>query len=142
MFLEQAVAGYLDRKASGILEQELEEASRIAARMFRAGELDFLGLRDWESFYYRGYWSDQFEEWNIEGLRALTTLGDYFERNYSLSALAPVFKLLGSDRSLDEAVREVFKTELEMLLTEWREEILARVPEDIGLERAGDSSLD
>ena len=142
VFLEQAVAGYLDRKTSGILEQELEAASRIAARMFRAGELGFLALRDWESFYYRGYWSDQFEEWNIQGLRALTTLGDYFERNYSLSTLAPVFKLLGSDRSLDDAVKEVFKTDLDTLLTEWREEILARVPEDLGPEQAGDSSLD
>ena len=128
VFLEQAVAGYMDRKAAGLLEEELEEASALAARMFREDGVTVMDLRDWESFFYRGYWTDQSREWNVDGMRALVTLGDYLERSYTLSLTAGVFERLADDLTLDEAVSAVLKRDLALLLEDWRDEVLARVP--------------
>jgi hypothetical protein len=126
VFLEQAVAGYMDHKGAERLKEALESSTRLAAGMIREGGLTALQLRDWETFYYRGFWSDQFRSWNIEGLRALETLGDYLARTYGLGSVGRVFERLGDDRSLDEAVREVFQLEVETLLNRWQEDVLAR----------------
>lgn len=134
VFLEQSIAGYMDRKAASLLEEDLEEASKLAAAMFRKDGLLVMDLRDWESFFYRGYWTDQSREWNMDGLRALVTLGDFLERNYTLSLTAGVFAKLADDYTLDQAVKEVLNAELELLLEDWRDEILARVPEDAPTE--------
>lgn len=128
-FLEQAIAGYLDRKAAGLVEEERIAAGRMAAELFRTGELRLAELRDWEAFYYRGYWSDQFREWNLDGLRALFSLGDYLDRRMGLSSFGPVFQALADDKSLDEAVRDVLGVELDMVLSDWRDEVLAEYPE-------------
>jgi hypothetical protein len=133
-FLEQALAGYMDRKGAGVLEEDLEAASNLAADLFRNEGLKVMDLRDWETFFYRGYWTDQFHEWNMDGLRALTTLGDYMERNFTLSLTAGVFRKLDDDLSLDQAVKEVLNVELELMLEDWRDEILARVPEEAAAE--------
>ncbi|MBU0756217.1 MAG: hypothetical protein KJ645_13835 [Planctomycetes bacterium] len=129
VFLEQAIAGYLDRKAAGLIEEERGEADRLAAEMFRTEGWTPDDLRDWETFYYRGYWSDQFQEWNLEGLRTLFSLGDYLERTFGLSAFGPVFQALAEGGSLDVAVRDVLGTELHALLEAWRDEVLNGVPE-------------
>lgn len=134
VFLEQAIAGYLDRKAAGLLEEEREAADRIAAEIFRTKGWVIDDLRDWEAFYYRGFWSDQFREWNLEGLRALFSLGDYLERTIGLAAFGPVFETLGDGRTLDEAVREELGTDLGELLRAWQAAVLDRVPVETGQE--------
>ncbi len=139
VFLEQAVAGYMDRKAADLLEEGLEEADRLAVELFGKEGFSLHDLRDWETFYYRGFWSDQYREWNIDGLRIMTSLGDYFERNYGLSSLGPVFEGLGDGAMLDEAVREVYSRELESLLEEWRQEVLERVTETGAPEPDGEA---
>lgn len=129
VFLEQAVAGFLDRKAAEILDAELAEVESLAAEKFRAGELSIHDLRDWEAFYYRGYWSDQYKEWNLEGLRILVSLGAYLDRTYGLAALGPVFEDLGGGKTLDEAVQDRLGRRVEEILSDWQKDVLRRVPE-------------
>ncbi|MHC4942861.1 MAG: hypothetical protein ACYTG7_07545 [Planctomycetota bacterium] len=136
VFLEQAIAGYLDRKGAGILEVEQQESAALAARMFRDGSLTLSLLRDWEAFYYRGFWSDQYKEWNLDGLRALVSLGDYLERTVTLSRMGAVFQGLDEDITLDASVLEHLGMSLDTLLNGWREEVLASNPEESSGEQA------
>jgi hypothetical protein len=129
VFLEQAIAGYMDRKAAGLIDVEKVEATRLAAEMFRDKSMSEADLRDWEAFYYRGYWSDQFTEWNLEGLRALFSLGEYLERSYGISRFGPVFEALDDEEeSLDHAVQEIMGMSLKEMLKAWKEEVLASMP--------------
>ncbi|MFH2000548.1 MAG: hypothetical protein ABIK28_12755 [Planctomycetota bacterium] len=128
-FLEQAIAGYIDRRAADILDKELAAARVQAAGMFRNNTLSITDLRDWESFFFRGFWSDQYTQWNLDGLRILMTLGDYLERNIGLSKMVPVFESLGEGHSLDQAFSDVLKTRLDTHLKAWRDELLAAVPD-------------
>ena len=127
-FLRQAVACYLYRMKA---EQEdlVNEAYRVAAMEASADRLSPLMVRDWEAFYWRGLWSDRSREWNQEGLKALVSLGDYIERNYGLTRLAPVFTALAEEYSLDGAMRERMGVELETLLKEWLAEARDRHPD-------------
>ena len=129
VFLEQAVAGFMDRKAAELLDKELAEVNPLAAKKFRDGSLSIHDLRDWESFFYRGYWSDQYKEWNLEGLRIMTSFGEYLDRTYGLSALGPVFKDLGRGSTLNEAMKKHLGRTVEEILLDWRRELLDRVPE-------------
>lgn len=136
-FLEQAIAGYIDRSTADILDDELDETRAQAAAMFRNGELSLADLRDWESFFYRGFWSDQYTKWNLRGLRVLVTLGDYLERTYGLNKLGPAFELLADDSTLDSAMEETLGVKLETILRAWRDELLEMVPEPVEEETTG-----
>ncbi len=129
VFLRQAIAGYMDRKATGFLQDEVEAASLQAATMFRESKLSSLALRDWESFFYRGYWADQYREWNIDGIEALLSLGEYLERSYGLSAFALVFAQLGKGGSLDKVMKKVLGMNVDALVSAWREDVFSRYPE-------------
>lgn len=142
VFLEQAIAGYMDRKGTGLLEEGVESSGKTAARLFRSSEMTLLGLRDWETFFWRGRWSDQYKEWNLEGLEALVSLGDYLERSYGLSTFAPVFESLAEGTTLDRAVREVLLLDIEQLLNEWQDDVLARHPEESAVPEVGDKPSD
>jgi hypothetical protein len=99
-------------------------------------------LRDWETFYYRGYWSDQYREWNLDGLRALVSLGDYLERTVGLAKLGPVFQGLAEEITLDASVQEHLGMDLDTLLMGWREEVLALPPADETEDGADPGSAD
>jgi len=129
VFLEQAVAGYMDREGAGLLESELGEINALAARLFRDGSLTLVALRDWEAFYHRGYWSDEYRNWNEEGLRALISLGGFLEERFGLAALGPVFDELGEGYSLNQAFQRVLEVDLDETLSAWRDSVLLAVEE-------------
>ena len=102
-----------------------------AARLIESGGISVAAVRDWEVFCYRGRWADQYEEWNLEGLRALLTLGLYLVDVLQLRTkdLAKVFESLAGDyQSLDGAYREVFGADLNVTLEAWQRHVLDTAP--------------
>ena len=129
-FLEYAVATYMDRTAAGSLEKELSESHAIAARLLREEKLSVPLLRSWEAFCYQGRWADQFEEWNLEGLRALLSLGHFLvnEKNWLLEDLGRVFEELANDETtLEQAFFSALGADMNVILVEWCEEVLEKV---------------
>jgi hypothetical protein len=130
-FLEYALATYMDRKAAGSMEKELPGSYAAAARLIESGGMSSAALRDWEVFCYRGRWADQYEEWNLEGLRALLTLGMYLVDVLKLRTedLGLVFEILAGDyQNLDGAYREVFGADLGETLEAWQRHVLDTAP--------------
>jgi len=128
-FLEYAVATYMDRTAAGSIEKELIESYTIAARLFREKKMSVPLLRSWEAFCYQGRWADQFEEWNLEGLRTLLSLGHFLvnEKNFLLEDLGRVFEELASEGvTLEQAFLSALGVDMNVTLVEWREEVLEK----------------
>lgn len=130
-FLEYALAIYMDRKAAGSMERELPGSYAAAARLIENGGISTAAVRDWEVFCYRGRWADQYEEWNLEGLSALMTLGQYLIEVLRLRTkdLGRVFEILAEDyQTLDRAYREVFGADLNETLEAWQRHVLDTAP--------------
>ncbi len=126
-FLEYAVASYMDRTAAGSLGKELHRSYDIASRLFREQKLSVPLLRSWEAFCYQGRWADQFEEWNLEGLGALLTLGHFLvnEKNWLLADLGRVFEELAEEEvTLEQAFFSVLGADMNATLLEWREHVM------------------
>jgi len=130
VFFQQAISGYMCRKGAGQIPDKIDESCKLAAELFREESLSLHHLRDWETFYWRGLWSDQSAEWNHKGLLALISLGSYIEEKYSIKKSGEVFKLLADDISLDESVMKVFAIDLSELIKNWRTDVLNRYPSE------------
>jgi len=131
-FLEYAIATYMDRTAAGSFEKELSESHSIAGRLFREKKMSLPLLRSWEAFCYRGRWADQFEEWNLEGLRALLSLGHFLvnEKNFLLEDLGQVFEELAREGvTLEQAFLSALGADMNVVLAEWRGVVLKKATE-------------
>ena len=125
-FLEHSLASYMDRRVGGQLDGELEESYRIAARLFSEKKLEPGFLRDWRSFCYRGNLADQQQDWNLEGMRALLTLGRFLLETWRFSELGEIFSGLDGDATLEEAVKQALGMELGVILEDWKRDVLKR----------------
>lgn len=125
-FLEHSLATYMDRRVGGHLESELEESYRIAARLFQEGKLEQALLRDWKNFCYRGHLADQQQDWNLDGMRALLTLGRFLLGTWRFSELGAIFQELDGESTLDDAVQRALGMELSVILEDWKRDVLER----------------
>ncbi len=126
-FLEFTVALYMEYRVRDDFEKELEKAYGLAAHLFEEKSLSLLDLRDWNSFYYRGLWTDESGEWNLEGGKALLTLGRYFLERWPFSRIGEIFELLGDrEMTLEDAVREALDIEVTEIFEGWKEDVLER----------------